>query len=49
MDNKIKKEASKPDQRRLEIFRKARQNADADARQENEENYNKRVSNMDKK
>ena len=40
MDNKIKKNENKQvDQRRLEIFRKARRDANNDAREENEENY----------
>lgn len=44
MDDNLKKEENKNvDNRRLEIFRKARRDANQDARDENEANYNKRV------
>ena len=50
MDNNLKKKQdAEADNRRLEIFRKARKDADRDARAENEDNYQKRVDNMDKK
>ena len=50
MDNKIKKNQNNVvDQRRLDIFRKARKDAEDDHRAENEERYQNRVNNMGKK
>jgi hypothetical protein len=49
MDNKLKNNENRVDKRRLEIFRKARQQADDDNRAENEEKYQNRVDNMGKK
>ena len=50
MDDKLKQDEGKQvDQRRLEIFRKARRDANKDARDENEANYNKRVDQLNKK
>ena len=50
MDNKLKKnENNVVDQRRLEMFRKARKAAADDQRAENEERYQNRVDDMKRK